>query len=88
MQAITLRRERRTRDVVPRRSGNDELMARLRPLVDTFTDRELERIERGQGPLVYALLDADGLPVSGVICDPETGRHTRFRLPTSGKAVA
>lgn len=44
--------------------------------------------ERGQGPLVYALLDTDGLPMSGVICDPETGRHTRFRLPISGKAVA
>ena len=45
MQAITLRRERRTRGVVAHRDGDDELMARLRPLVDTFTDLELERIE-------------------------------------------
>lgn len=88
MQAITPWRDRRTRGVVPPRTENDDLMGRLRPLVDTFTDRELERIERGQGPLVYALLDADGLPMSGVICDPETGRHTRFRLPIAGEAVA
>lgn len=68
--------------------GNEELMVRLRPLVDMFTDEELSRMEEGQGPLVCMLLDVDGLPTSGVIEDRETGRRTRFRLPIAGRAVA
>jgi hypothetical protein len=63
-------------------------MARLRPLVDLFTDDELERIEADDGPRVFWLLDGDGLPVSGVIYDPETDRRTRFRLPIVGQVVA
>ena len=56
--------------------------------MDLFTDEELERIKQGDGPLVYMLLDVDGLPTGGVICDPCTGRRTKFRLPIWGRVVA
>lgn len=72
--------------------GYDELMARLRPLAEVlaemFSVDELERLEQGGGPLVFWLLDADGLPTGGVIFDPDTRRRTKFQLPIAGKAVA
>ncbi len=88
MQAITLRREHRHGGAQVSAAFEHELMTRLRPLVDTFTDDQLERMDRGRGPLVYALVDEDGLPVSGVVYDPETDRRTRFRFPIAGQAVA
>ncbi len=88
MQAITLSREGRGPGGPARETVDDELVDRVRPLVETFTDEELERMDRVDGPLVLWLLDADGLPTSGVICDRETGRRTRFRLPLSSKSVA
>jgi hypothetical protein len=88
MQAITLSRARRGSGGPARETFDDELVDRVRPLVETFTDEELERMDRVDGPFVLWLLDADGLPTSGVICDRETGRRTRFRLPLSGRAIA
>ncbi len=43
---------------------------------------------RVDGPLVFCLLDAEGLPISGVIYDELTGRRTKFKLPIAGEAVA
>ena len=88
MQAITLRREHRRGGAAVCRAVDEELMARIQPLVDVFTDEELERMDQVDGPLVFCLLDAEGLPISGVIYDELTGRRTTFRLPVSGEAVA
>lgn len=88
MQAITLSGEGRGPCAPGDEGFDDELVARVRPLVDMFTDEELDRMDRVEGPLVFWLLDADGLPMSGVIWDQETGRRTRFRLPIAGTAVA
>ena len=60
---------------------NEEYMARLRPLMDRFSDEELERVSEGTGPRLYAVLDDEGLPTSGVIYDPETGRREKVRFP-------
>ena len=49
---------------------SDELMARLCPLVDMFTDEELERMDQGDGPLVYCCWTPTDCPIGGVICDP------------------
>ena len=62
MQAITLRREHRHGGAPVSAVLEHELMTRLRPLVDTFRDDQLERMDRGRGPLVFCSLDADGLP--------------------------
>jgi hypothetical protein len=50
-------------------------MARLRPLLDRFSDEELDRLCQGDGPRLYVLVDDDQLPTSGVIYDPSTGRR-------------
>lgn len=60
---------------------NDEYMARLRPLMDRFSDEELERLSDGGGPRLYVLLDEEGLPKSGIIYDPDTGRREKVRFP-------
>ena len=51
---------------------NEESMARLRPVMDRFSDEELERLSRGRGPLLYVLLDDDGLRADhagGITCN-------------------
>lgn len=88
MEAITLRREHGHGRVPARPALEVELMARLRPLLELLTDEELERIGADDGPRVFWLLGGDGLPVSGVIYDPETDRRTPFRLPIAGRVVA
>ena len=88
MQAITLSREGRAPGGPAREVFDDELMARLQPLADMFTDEELGRMDQVGGPLVLCLLDAEGLPVGGVIYDELTGRRTKFKLPITGEAVA
>ncbi len=88
MQAITPSREGRAPGAPAREMLDDELMARFQPIVDMFTDEELERMDRVDGPLVFCLLDAEGLPISGVIYDELTGRRTTFKLPIAGEAIA
>lgn len=88
MQAITLSREGRGPGAPARETFDDELMARLHPLVDIFTDEELRRMDQVDGPLVFWLLDADGFPISAVIYDQQTGRRTKFKLPIAGEAIA
>ena len=41
----------------------------------------LDRVSRGEGPCLYVLLDNEGLPKSGVIYDPDTGRREKVRFP-------
>lgn len=60
---------------------NDEYMARLRPLLDRFSDQELERLCQGDGPRLYVMLDDDQLPTSAVIYDPSTGRREAVWYP-------
>ena len=60
---------------------DEEYMARLRPIMDRFSDEELDRVGRGEGPRLYVLLDNEGLPKSGVIYDPDTGRREKVRFP-------
>ena len=60
---------------------DEEYMARLDPLMDRFSDEELDRLSEGSGPRLYVLLDDDGLPKSGIIYDPDTGRKEKFRFP-------
>jgi hypothetical protein len=88
MQAITPSREGPGPGAPTGAKFDDELMVRVQPLVDVFTDEELERMDHVDGPLVFCLLDAEGLPISGVIYDELTGRRTKFKLPIAGKAVA
>lgn len=56
-------------------AANDEYIDRLLPIIDYFSDEELDRLSRGQGPRLYVLLDTHGMPLRGVIYDPETGRR-------------
>ena len=60
---------------------DEEYMARFSPLMDRFSDEELDRLSEGRGPRLYVLLDDDGLPKSGVIYDPDTGRREKVRFP-------
>ena len=50
-----------------------------------FSVDELERLEQGGGPLVFWLLDADGLPTGGVIFDPDTRRRTQVPASDRGQ---
>ena len=59
---------------------DDEYLRFLRPLIDRFSDEELDRLTDGTGPRLYVLLGGDGLPRSGVIFDPDTGRRERIRF--------
>lgn len=61
--------------------SDDEYLERLRPIIDHFSDEELDRLSRGEGPRLYVALDGGGLPVGGVIHDPVTGRTEMVPFP-------
>ena len=56
-------------------AANDEYIERLLPIIEYFSDEELDRLTCGEGPRLYVVLDGHGMPVRGVIYDPETGRR-------------
>lgn len=64
-----------------------EFIARVRAMVDGLPDIDLDRIGSCQGPRWCLLLDEEGLPVSGVIYDPETDRRVKVRFPLKGEAA-
>lgn len=59
---------------------DDEYLARLRPIIDHFSDEDLDRLSEGGGPRLYVLVDGLGLPVQGLIYDPVTGRREKVRF--------